>query len=163
MPAAPAKFLVVDFDCRMDALARMLRSRRVSHMRVLMVHSANLKRMEAESQARRDMVHARAQFAAAKAAPMERASSGVADLFSAMPSTEDLVALPAPSAMATPPAPKLLLSHDEMVTIVTQAMLATADRIHAGEPVHASRSTRVEARRAAGQKKEAQAAVAKAT
>ena len=163
MPAPPAKFLVVDFDCRMDALARMLRSRRVSHMRVLMVHSANLKRMEAESQARRDMVHARAQFAAAKVAPMERASSGVADLFSAMPNTEDLVALPAPSAMATPPAPKLLLSHDEMVTIITQAMLATADRIHAGDPVHASRSTRVEARRAAGQKKEAQATVAKAT
>ena len=70
------------------------------------------------------------------------AGSGVADLHAQLGDFAAMV------QVEPPPKIKIMLSDKETVSMISQALLMTADKINAGEPIDASRSI-IAARRSA--------------
>ena len=62
------------------------------------------------------------------------AASGVTDLAAQLGSFADMVQVP------PPPRVKIMLSDKETVAVISEALLMTADKINAGEPIDSHRS-----------------------
>ena len=146
LPAmADNKFMQIDLDCRNKALSSKLYARKKSQRRAL-------KEYEDELATHRNLIAKQEEMEAARAvmgtAPADDPSSvaaadGVTDIAATV---GDFAAM---TVARPPPRVRLMLSHDEVVSLIAIALLSTADQINLGMPVDAHRSVQAAARAAA--------------
>ena len=141
LPAlADGKFLQIDLDCKLKALSHKLLSMHHAHAREVAEYCVELTRAERLATKQREMEAARQVLLygsegapAAEPPTIEQAASGVADL-SALGEFASLVR-PRPPARI-----RIMLTETELVALIVEALLATADRISQNRPIDAHRS-----------------------
>lgn len=138
-PAASA-VLLIDLDCKARVISGRLRQRRVDHWNALMDYHAELARVDNLVKKQQQMEEARrvargeTEEEGTAAVDDVGASEGITDLAAQVGDFANMV------AASPPPRVKLLLSQEDVQSLIAQALLATADRMHAGLPVDANRS-----------------------
>ena len=135
---AQDRFGVIDMDCKLAALSRYLRKRKVAYRKVMRTYELEVKRVEKMVAQQREIEAARAVVTGGEegsAKPSDvAAAAGATDLAAQMGDFASML------KVKEPPKPKILLAQDEIVALIAEALLATADKIGAGEAVDQHKS-----------------------
>ncbi len=133
-----SRFGVVDLDCKLVALSRCLRRRKMAFRKEMREYTVELERSQNMIAKHKEMEEMRLMFAAPVGggeggAP--DAKGGVTDLAAQVGDFAKMVSVTAP-----PPRPSILLRPEEVQPLIAEALMLTADKFREGKPVDPHKS-----------------------